>query len=310
MIETTVGNATVLDARRPVMSSIAVISGWLVAMGIGWVFFVGGLAVGFTSFDLSDTDSVAKGIGIGTTVWLILTWAVSLFLGGMFASWVDGRPDQAVGTLHGIAVWGLAMTVTILLGAVGASTLMQGGASLIKGAATVGAAGAGAAGTAQGGGGDSAMSRASGLLGAQLKRAVSQRNAGQPGSPAAAAGTPATGANPATPGDTRGAPAMDVAATNAIALDLLRGKPDDAKSRLAAETGMPAAEVDQVMQSMSAQAERAKAQLKEAADQARRYTAAVMWGLLLSSLIALVAAAIGGWAGAGYVHRVHDGRRY
>jgi hypothetical protein len=41
---------------------------------------------------------IAKGIGTGTAIWMILTWAVSLFLGGMFASWFDGRADQTIGT--------------------------------------------------------------------------------------------------------------------------------------------------------------------------------------------------------------------
>ena len=41
-----------------------------------------------------------------------------------------------------------------------------------------------------------------------------------------------------------------------------------------------------------------------------RYTAAAMWIIFLSSLIALVAAAIGGWMGAGHIHRVYHLRRY
>ena len=35
-----------------------------------------------------------------------------------------------------------------------------------------------------------------------------------------------------------------------------------------------------------------------------------MWAVFLSCLIAVVAAALGGWAGVGHIHRVHDQRIY
>jgi hypothetical protein len=124
--------------RRPAVSWLAIVGGWLVGVGIAWLFYTLGLAVGFTAFNVSDAAVVAKGIGVGTVLWVVLTWAVSLFLGGMFASWMDARPNQTVGTLHGIAVWGLTITVTSILGALGFTNLLQGSATLLHGAATVG----------------------------------------------------------------------------------------------------------------------------------------------------------------------------
>jgi hypothetical protein len=50
--------------------------------------------------------------------------------------------------------------------------------------------------------------------------------------------------------------------------------------------------------------------VQAAADAAARYTATAMWIIFFSSLIALVAAAIGGWLGAGHIHRVYHLRRY
>jgi len=50
--------------------------------------------------------------------------------------------------------------------------------------------------------------------------------------------------------------------------------------------------------------------VQAAADAAARYTASAMWIVFLSSLIALVAAAVGGWLGAGHIQRVHHLRRY
>ena len=70
--------------------------------------------------------------------------------------------------------------------------------------------------------------------------------------------------------------------------------------------GLAPSEVDAVMKNLSAQAERYKAEAKETADRAAKYTSAAMWAMFFSSLIALLAAAFGGWLGGGNVHRVYD----
>ena len=95
---------------------------------------------------------------------------------------------------------------------------------------------------------------------------------------------------------------------SAVASDLLRGRNDDAKARLVAESGLQPAEVDAALQSLSAQIERSKVQVREAAEQARRYSAAALWGVVLSTLIGLIAAAFGGSLGAGQVERFYDRR--
>lgn len=324
MIDTVLIAPSTHDDRRPLMSWLSIVGGLLVALGFAWLFFVLGLAVGFSDFSVSDPELTARGVGIGTTIWVVLTWAISLFLGGMFASWMDGRPDRTIGTLHGVAVWGLAMSVTVLLAAVGVNNLLQGGASLRRGAAAAGAASTAALGAngAQRIGADTPFSHATGTLGAQVKRAVAQSNARQaangstapgssPDSSASAAPVASTIARAATGADTRSnSNAVDRESTSAIAMDLLRGKTDDATVRLAADTGMQTAEAIAVIQSLSPQVEKYKAEIKNAADQAGRYIAAAVWAVFLSCLIALVAAALGGWAGAGHIHRVHDQRTY
>src|SRR3569833_3006838 len=133
---------TTVAVHRAHISWISIFGGWVVAMGIAWLFYVLGLAVGFSSFDLTATEAVSKGIGIGTTIWVILTWAASLFVGAMFASWVDGRADTTVGALHGGAVWGLALTITTILTAFGVSNFRRGAAAgRGRGARAAGAAG-------------------------------------------------------------------------------------------------------------------------------------------------------------------------
>src|ERR1700682_3208918 len=130
---------------HPTLRWGAIFGGWLVATGIASLMYVAGLALGFSAFDPYNAAATAKGIGIGTAIWMVLTWAVSLFLGGMFASWFDGRADQTVGSLHGVTVWALSVAASGLLLAVGLTQFVQGGAAIVKGGASVGATAAGMA---------------------------------------------------------------------------------------------------------------------------------------------------------------------
>ncbi len=305
----------------------AIIGGWLVATGIASLMYVAGLAIGFTAFDPYNAAATAKGIGTGTAIWMVLTWAVSLFLGGMFASWFDGRTDQTIGTLHGVTVWGLSVTASGLLLAVGLTQFVQGGAAMVKGGAMVGAAAVGTAAPQMAPRGQTGpMDDAITGLQAQLTQRVAQTSARSapgsslvvPASPAAATAAPTAGAvvspqaSPqASAADVRrAADQLDRQTMAAVAAALMKGNTENAKALLAANTSLSQAEIDQTVQGLSAQVEKYKADVQAAADAASRYTAAAMWIIFLSSLIALVAAAMGGWLGAGHVHRVYHLRRY
>jgi hypothetical protein len=103
---------------------------------------------------------------------------------------------------------------------------------------------------------------------------------------------------------------LDRRAMAAVAGALLKGHPETARALLAANTSMSQGEIDQTLQGLSTQVEKYKADIRAAADAAARYAATAMWILFFSGLVALVAAAIGGWMGAGHIHRVHHLRRY
>jgi hypothetical protein len=290
----------------------AIFAGWLVGMGIAWLMYLLGLAAGFTAIDAANADNVAKGLTIGTGLWILLTWAVSLFLGSMFAAWFDGKTDHTVGALHGVAVWALSISVTAVLVAMGFTGILQAGGSLMKGTAGIAAIGAAGASKA----GDMSSDTGMGTLQAEIKNQVAQavaksaqgggqrQVAGESSATAGAGNQPGAAQDPAQVRKAMDAIDKDTAA--AIAIDLVRGNPEQAKARLAAETGMAKADVDQVMQGLQAKADQYKAQAKEAADKTAKYSAAAMWALFVSVLVSLISAAFGGWMGARNVHRVYD----
>jgi len=272
----------------------AIFGGWLVAGGIAFLLYVAGLAIGFAAFDPYNASATAKGIGIGTALWMVLTWAVALFLGGMFASWFDGKTDRTVGALHGIAVWGLSIAATLLLVALGMTQVAQGGAAVARGAAGLGTAAASAAGNATTG------------LQAQLTQRIAQASARS-----GAAERPQAAGGPVNAADVRrAAQELDRPTIAAVAGALMKGDTENAKALLAANTSLSQAEIDQALQSVAAQVDKYKADAQAAADRAAHYTSIAMWIVFFSSVLAMIAAAFGGWLGAGNIHRVHHLRRF
>lgn len=298
MAQVEIESTAVVDVVHPTMNWGAIIAGWLVAVGIAFLMYVAGLAMGFSAFDPNNAEATARGIGMGTCAWLVLTWVVSLLIGGMFASWFDGRDDQTTGVMHAVTVWGLSIAASGLLLAMGIGGAIGNGANLVSGAAG-GMHGRSMAHHGEPGMGNSASS----LLQAQLVQQVRQGgnasvaapvDAGQPGGM-----------------DERAAPVrLDPRTANAATMALLADRPDTAKALLGANTNMSAADIDSTVQAMSAQVGQAKASIKAAADRAARYSAMAMWVLFVSLLLSLLAAAFGGWIGAGHVHRVYHLRRY
>lgn len=101
--------------EHPLMRWSAVWSGWLLATGVAALLYAFGLAVGLSGINFNDPAVITRGISTATVVWMLLTWVASLWLGGMFSSWFDGRNDTEMGVIRGLAVWALSMTATSLL---------------------------------------------------------------------------------------------------------------------------------------------------------------------------------------------------
>jgi hypothetical protein len=296
MEEVVTANAGAAIVEYPRMSWGSIIAGWLVATGVASVMYVGGLAIGFSVLDPHDPAAVAKGIGIGTCLWLVLTWVVALFLGGLFASWADGRDDPTMGTVQGVTVWGLSIAASGLLLAIGMGGALSSGALLRNGATMSSSAAAVGAGAQVGGNADTTN-----LLQAELVQRINQQGM----QPAAAASAPDQQA------DARMPPAwVGPRTARAVTLALLGGHPDTAKALLSGNTRLSPTAINAVLQGLSPQVAKARTQLKAAAATAAHYSAVAMWILLAAVLLSLLAAAIGGGLGASHVHRVYHLRRY
>ncbi|MGN6328992.1 MAG: hypothetical protein ACTHL5_08640 [Rhodanobacter sp.] len=286
MAQVEIERTEIVELNRPSMNWGAIIAGWLVAVGVAFLMYVGGLAMGFSVFDPHDAEATARGIGIGTALWMVVTWIVALLLGGMFASWFDSRDDRNMGVMHGIAVWGLSVAASALLLALGMGGAIGSGARLGAHARMAH--------------GQQAGIDARVLLQAQLMQRLRQAGGAASGSIYA----PATGAMATAPAR------LDPRTANAATMALIANRPDTAKALLTANTNLSPADIDSSVQDLAAPAARARSDIKAAADSAAHYMAMAMWVLFASLLLSLIAAAIGGSLGAGHVHRVYHDRRY
>lgn len=262
-----VGAGATVHAR---LSWSAIFAGWLVATAVAGLLYIAGMALGFAAFDPYAADGALKSIGVGTAIWLVATWGAGLFVGGLFASWFDGRSDQTVGVMHGIAVWGLSLTAAAVWMALGLGQAMQNRDAMDHGnhaAMNVAAA---------------TQNDALLILQANVRRLAADT------SPLA---------RPQDRND------------DAIVAAILATRMDTARALLMAD-GVSAGQIDQVLPRLDAEAAAANKQIKADADRAARYTAIALWVAFLSGLIALIGAALGGWLGSNNVHRVYHLRRY
>jgi len=306
---------------HPRMSWGAILAGWVVAIGVAELLYVGGLALGFSAFDAHNAAATAKGIGIGTIAWVALTWATAMLIGGMFASWFDGKNDTTMGTMHGVTVWGLSVAASGLMLASGLGHAVHGGAAMAAGGMHAGAS------MFHDGQADGTLGDATAIVRAQLAKAVAQGNGaaavggapdgntagGDPPAQATASGATDSGST----GSDKPESSMNQRSSMArgggmelVAIALMKGNKDTARALLAAQTTLTPAAVDQVLQTESAEVDKYRAEVEADANKAAHYTATALGIGVLSMLIGLLFSAIGGWLGANHVHRVYHLRSY
>ena len=124
----------------------AVIAGAIVAIAVGALLSVLGIAVGATTIDtLERSTPDASTLGLAGGIWATFASLFAMGIGGYVAARLSGTNSNRDGILHGLTVWALAL---ILGTAIAASSLASIASVAVRGAGTVMAAGAAAGGAA------------------------------------------------------------------------------------------------------------------------------------------------------------------
>ncbi len=127
-------------ALPPRVSWGAVIAGAIVAVIVGLMLNVLGIAVGASAIDATAGDTPSgTTFGVVSGIWLLVANLIGLAVGGYVAARFSGTADDTDGILHGLSVWGIGYLLSaVLLGNIIAgttSTAVQGASSILGGVA-------------------------------------------------------------------------------------------------------------------------------------------------------------------------------
>ena len=271
-------------ALPPRISWGAILAGGLVAVAVGAMLNVLGLAIGATTIDPAEPGRTpgAGLLGIASGVWLLVAYLIGLGAGGWVAARLSGTADDTDGVLHGLSVWAISFLVSaVLLGNVlagMASTAMSGG-SAILGGATQGA-------------GQAARAMAPQLAGAMDAQQLADR----------LRDGLETGGDPARMStDQRRAEMARILGQRLRQGDFLPGQRERLAQIVGAEYSLPAAEAQARISRLEAEARQAVAQAETEARTAAQATAeaaatGAYWifaALLLGAIAAVLGARLG-----------------
>lgn len=102
--------------RHTLISWPAVIAGSIVAIAVGAMLNLLGVALGAASLNPYDLDGDdAEGFTAAAGMWMAVANAAALFVGGAVASRAAKYADHHRGGLHGLTVWALAFLLAIMI---------------------------------------------------------------------------------------------------------------------------------------------------------------------------------------------------
>ena len=277
-------------ALPPRISWGAVIAGAVVAVIVGLMLNVLGVAVGASAVDVTDRDTpTGTTFGVVGGLWLLAANLIGLGVGGYVAARFSGTADDTDGVLHGLSVWGVGYLLSaVLLGNIIAgttSTAMQGASSILGGAA-------------QGAG--QAASAAAGPAAQQVDpRQLVER----------ARTALQTGGDPARmTSEQRNAEIGTLVTRRVTAGNLAQGDRDRLNQLVAAEYGIPPEEAQRRIQQVEEQATRAaqeaERRAREAADAAATAGATAAYYAFAAMLLGAVAAVLGARVGTRNIRTV------
>ena len=258
----------------------AIIAGAVIAVVIGFMLNILGVAVGATAVDAVNRDTPsASSFGIGAGIWLLVANLVGLLVGGYAAARLSGTADKTDASLHGVGVWAIGFMVSALL----LGNLVSGAASSIGSAAS----------SVLGGAGQAASSAASSVANQANPQALMERAR-------ASLSGPSEPARMTT--EQRGAEITSLLGTRVANGSLTDAQRQRLSALVAAEAGIPQQEAAQRIQSYEAEAQRtareAEQSARQAADAAATGTSTAAFAVFGALLLGLIAAVVGARTGA------------
>lgn len=112
------GPAVPLHPLHALISWPAVIAGAVVAVAVGAMLNLLGIALGAGAFNPYDLDGGdAEGFAAAAGMWAVVANAIALFVGAAVASRAAKFSDHHKGALHGLSVWAVAFLLAIIIAA-------------------------------------------------------------------------------------------------------------------------------------------------------------------------------------------------
>jgi hypothetical protein len=127
--------AVLIDRRQPGLRWSAVFAGTVCSVGFWMLLQLLGLGIGLAAVNVDDAGSL-RGVGIGTTVWSLLTPLIAMFCGGLIAGRFAQTPDRKLAGAHGLVMWAITsvvgLTATVRLMAMLAGSVATAGGVAVQ----------------------------------------------------------------------------------------------------------------------------------------------------------------------------------
>jgi hypothetical protein len=127
LMQPTISRETILiDRRQPSLRWSAVLAGAVCSVGFWMLLQLLGLGIGLAATDVRDAESLS-GVGVGTTLWSLISPLIAMFFGGILAGRLSQTSDRKLAGTHALVMWaitsiaGLSATIWIV-------TMVAGGA--------------------------------------------------------------------------------------------------------------------------------------------------------------------------------------
>lgn len=114
-MESTEVHTTVNASSKKTFSWSSVFAGTVTVLAILLVLNLIGVSIGLFSFDPASENNPASGLGIGSSIWWIITNIIALFLGGFVAGRLSPSLAKDTAIIHGFITWALYALVSVWL---------------------------------------------------------------------------------------------------------------------------------------------------------------------------------------------------